>query len=91
MSDENPIDLDSQRNLIEKGDLLELLLQSERVVEFFKYNFDLVRNEEEKELVLIEVPPQEVMKRTKKAMMSLAQSGPRVVAPSAADIKALGK
>jgi len=50
MSDENPIDLDSQRNLIEKGYLLEQLLQSERFVEFFKYNFDLVRNEEEKEL-----------------------------------------
>lgn len=81
---------EAQHNLIEKGLVFEQLLQSERFTEFFNYNYDLAMDEESRELSLIEVPPEEVMKRTKKAMLELAQSGPRITAPSAADISKLG-
>jgi len=101
------MDEETTNNLIEKGLLFEQLLQSERFTEFLGYNYDIVKVEVDaageptddpaqvvsREMNLVEVPPEEVMKRTKAAMRKyLAESSkgaPRIVAPSIADVQRL--
>ena len=72
--------------LVQKGLLLEQLLQSDKFVQFFNMNYDLMSDGDTKELFLVEVPDAEAAKRAA-AIIKQQMGNQSVVAATIADMK----
>lgn len=73
--------------LVQKGLVLEQLLQSDKFQQFFAVNYDLVKHEDNGELYVVEVPDEVAMGRASEAMKAQAAAGPRVVTADNEDLK----
>lgn len=78
-------------NLMNHGALFLQLLESEQFKVYLNTHFDIMRDEEEKRLYVIEVPPQVVEQRVQEYIKQMAQQDSGLSAPSLEDIRRFGK
>lgn len=83
-----PYSEEEKESLIQKGLVLDQLLQSEKFVQFMNLNYDFVRDEATKMMYVVEVPDQVAMQR---AQAMIEAQTPSVVLASEKHLKALEK